>query len=493
KSAAANEELVGDATNTPQVDAETSKYKEITSGAEDAQGTVTDGVEESADDQAVAGDSESAAKIGEGPNSIEPASDAVDETLPDDSMVAKAFDGPGADERTGMSFGARLEAFEAGGRHDDRLDGATDRAAGMAIAAGTEAKTLGRQGRLAMHRVRSVPDNVRRQISGGAGMLQQKWADGKATRSAIWNNKALTAQYLATRGIGATTRVVGTAGTKLATAATNPAAYKAAVKGAAMYGGLALASGGLAVPAAVMGGRALLKHRRNIAEGAVTAAGTGATVLTGLAKTAYRAGIPEMKASDRQEVVESMELESRIRADQSENTRAPITELAHGLPVVQERQLAAEMRDATASFDAFEAENGRSPDESERAAMVDGLSFFASMNQDVQLRTLFEEKVSAESAQAQELLDAHAEEHGTQLEPEQMRELTKELPFYAQSIRGLDPRQGTLELAGTGNDSAPRLDAVNALRSYDPLAASAPVSVPVGQGEFDLEGSHDQR
>ena len=110
--------------------------------------------------------------------------------------------------------------------------------------------------------------------------------------------------------------------------------------------------------------------------------------MTGLAKTAYRVGIPEMTAADRQEVVEFMELETRIRADQSENTRAPITELARGLPVVQERQLAAEMRDATASFDAFEAENGRTPDASERAAMVDGLPFFTSMNQDAELRIL---------------------------------------------------------------------------------------------------------
>ncbi|GAA1491462.1 hypothetical protein [Brachybacterium sacelli] len=496
KSAAANEELVGDATNTPQVDSDESKQKEITSGAEDAQSTVADGAEDSGDDQAVAGDSESAGRVTDGSDSsaTEHDGDLSFETGADSiGIVADTIDGPEAESRARMPFSARLEAFEAGGRHDDRLDDATDHAAGMAIAAGSETKSLGRHGRLAMHRIRSVPDNVRRQISGSAGLLQQKWSEGKATRSAIWNNKALTAQYLATRGVGAATKVVGTAGTKLAAAATNPTTYKAAVKGAALYGGLAMASGGLAVPAAVMGGRALLKHRRNIAQGTATAAGTGAAALTGLAKTAYRAGIPEMSTDDRQEVVESMELETRIRADQSENTRAPITELAHGLPVVQERQLAAEMRDATASFDAFEAENGRSPDASERAAMVDGLPFFASMNQDAQLRTLFEQKVAAESAQAQEIFNAHAEEHGTQLEPDQMEALTKQLPFYAQSIRGLDPRQGTLELTGTGNDSAPRLDTVDELRSYDPLATSAPVAVPVGQGAFDLEGSREQR
>lgn len=496
KSAAANEELVGDATNTPQIDADQSKQKEIASGAEDAKGTVTDGLEDSEDVQAAEGGR--AVKITEGSDSTPTGADGESDVSPDDSaydasMVADALGGPDVQERDRMPFGARLEAFEAGGRHDDRLDNATERASSMAIAAGSETKSLGRQGRLAMHRIRSVPDNVRRQISGGAGMLQQKWAEGKATRGAIWNNKALTAQYLATRSIGATTKVVGTAGTKLADAATNPATYKAAVKGAALYGGLALASGGLAVPAAVMGGRALLKHHRTIAQGASTAAGTGAAALTGLAKTAYRAGVPEMSTDDRQEVVESMELESRIRADQSENCRAPITELAHGLPVVQERQLAAEMRDATASFDAFEAENGRTPDASERAEMVDGLPFFASLNQDAQLRSLFEQKVAAESAQAQALFDAHAPDHGTQLDGEQLRTLTKDLPFYAQSIRGLDPRQGTLELAGTGNDSAPRLDAANELRSYDPLAASTPVAVPVGQGAFDLERSREQR
>ncbi|MGP4915590.1 hypothetical protein ACTXJ9_07790 [Brachybacterium tyrofermentans] len=491
KSAAANEELVGDATNMPQIDAETSKQKAIASGTEDAQGAVTDGSEESGDDQAVAGGNESAAKVAEGEDAAE--SDVELDIDADGSTVARTFDDPDAKERTRMPFGARLEAFEAGGRHDDRLDDATERAAGMAIAAGSESRSLGRHGRLAMHRIRSVPDNARRQISGGAGLLQRKWAGVKATRSAIWNNKALTAQYLATRGVGAATKVVGTAGAKLADTATNPATYKAAVKGAALYGGLALASGGLAVPAAVLGGRALLKHRRNIANGVATATGTGASALTGLAKTAYRVGIPEMTAFDRQEMLESMELESRIRADQSENTRAPITELAHGLPVVQERQLAAEMRDATASFDGFEAENGRSPDASERAAMVDGLPFFASMNDDAQLRALFEEKVAAESVQAQEIFDAHTVEHGAELAPERMRELTQGLPFYAQSIRGLDPRQGTLELAGTGNDSAPRLDAANELRSHDPSVTSTPVAVPVGQGAFDLEGSHEQR
>ena len=44
-------------------------------------------------------------------------------------------------------------------------------------------------------------------------------------------NKALAAQYLATRGVGAATKVVGTAGTKLADAATNPATYKGRSEG----------------------------------------------------------------------------------------------------------------------------------------------------------------------------------------------------------------------------------------------------------------------
>ncbi|MFI8776569.1 Yip1 family protein [Brachybacterium paraconglomeratum] len=491
KSAAANEELVGDPTNTPQVETDKSKQNAITSGTGDAKGTVTDGAKDSEDASTVEGDgadAEKAAGVERTPLRA-PESDVSLEIDPDDEVVAGGVDRNEPVEHPRTSFGTRLEAFATKGHHDDRLDAA----GGMVIAAETGAASLGRHARLALHRVRSVPDNVRRQISGGAGMLQQKWADGKATRSAIWNNKALTAQYLATRGVGAATKVVGTAGTKLAAAVSNPATYKAAVKGAALYGGLALASGGLAVPAAVMGGRALLKHRRNLAHGAANAAGTGAAALTGLAKTAYRAGVPEMSSVDRQEVVESMELESRIRADQSENTRAPITELAHGLPVVQERQLAAELRDATEAFDAFEAENGHTPDGTERAAMVDGLPFFASMNDDAQLRALFEEKVAVETAQAQEIFDAHTAEDGTELQPERMRALTKDLPFYAQSIRGLDPRQGTVELTGAGNASAPRLDAGNELRSYDPLAARTPITEPVGQGAFDLEGSYKQR
>ncbi|SLN03182.1 antifreeze glycoprotein [Corynebacterium xerosis] len=223
KSAAANEELVGDAKNTPQIDSDQSKQKAITSGTEDAKGTVTDGAKDSEDAQAVEGDSESVAKVGEVSDSTPAGADGASEVSPDDSaydasMVAGALDGPVAQERAHMPFGARLEAFEAGGRRDDRIDGATDRAAGMAVEAGSEAKSLGRHGRLAMHRIRSVPDNVRRQISGGAALLQQKWTEGKATRSAIWNNKSLTAQYLATRGIGTATKVVGTAGTKLAAA-----------------------------------------------------------------------------------------------------------------------------------------------------------------------------------------------------------------------------------------------------------------------------------
>lgn len=498
KSAAANEELVGDPTNTPQVEADKSKQDAITSGTEDAKGTVADGAKDSEDTSAVEGDGDGAdaEMVAQGADAATavPSEGEVstEESAYDASMVAEAVDSSNTNERQ-TAFGARLEAFAADRRHDDRLDDIAERAAGVIATAGTGATSLGRHARLALHRARSVPANVRRQISGGAGMLQQRWADGKATRSAIWNNKALTAQYLATRGIGTATKVVGTAGTKLAAAVTNPATYKAAVKGAALYGGLALASGGLAVPAAVMGGRALLKHRRNLAHGATTAAGTGAAALTGLAKTAYRAGIPEMSTTDRQEAVESMELESRIRADQSENTYAPITELAHGLPIVQERQLAAEMRDATESFDAFEAENGRTPGTTERAAIVDGLPFFASMNDDAQLRSLFEEKLAAETAQAQEIFDAHTAEDGTELQPERMRALTKDLPFYAQSIRGLDPRQGTLELTGAGNASAPRLESGNELRSYDPLAARTPIDVPVGQGAFDFEGSHEQR
>src|SRR5699024_7257654 len=278
---------------------------------------------------------------------------------------------------------------------------------------------------------------------------------------------------------------IGTAGTKLSAAAKNPATYKKAMKGAAMYGGLALASGGLAVPAAVMGGRALIKHRQNITGGVSGAASTGAGALTGLAKSAYRAGVPEMSREDRQEAIQSMETEARIPADQSTDQQAPITELAQGLPVVQERQLAAELRDATASYDAFEAENGRAPGAGERAAMVEDLPFYASMNSDTELRELFEQRVAEETRQAHEIFDAHLSAHGEQLSAEQMRTETADLPFYAQSVRGLDPRQTSLPLSGMGNDAAPRSLDGPEIRSFDPLTSPAAASGPAAHGTID--------
>src|SRR5699024_3757067 len=236
----------------------------------------------------------------------------------------------------------------------------------------------------------------------------------------------LAAQFLATRGAGAATKVIGTTSTKLKEAAKNPATYTRAMKGAALYGGLALASGGLAVPAAVVGGRALAKHRRSIAGAASGTGKAGAGALTGVAKGAYRSGVPEMTVQDRDEAIQSMELDKRIRADQSDQTQAPIPVLAQGLPLAQERQLAAETRDATASYAAFEAENGRAPEAAERAAMVEDLPFYSSMNDDAELRGMFEDQVAAETEQANQLFDAYQAEHGEQMSAEQMRTETSQ-------------------------------------------------------------------
>ena len=194
-----------------------------------------------------------------------------------------------------------------------------------------------------------------------------------------------------------------------------------------------------------------------------------------------------MTRQDRDEAIQSMELDKRIRADQSDQSQAPITELAQGLPVVQERQLAAEMADATASYDAFEAENGRAPEAGERAAMVEDLPFYSSMNADAELRGLFEDKVAAETEQANQLFDAYQAQHGEQMSAEQMRTETSHLPFYSQSVRGLDPRQASMSLTGTGNDAAPQPVAGPEPRSFDPLAAGPePATVPAGQGALDL-------
>src|SRR5699024_8856450 len=359
KSAAAGEELLGDAENPVPAD------KQVTSGAKgavegSAQQAVTDGTDqgEGAANGALEADADTGASGVEDGGASDGAP-AVEDEVGDDAMVAGAVNSPsedGAGAVGSRSLGERLTDFEDSGRRDENLDRAGDQIAAAATTVGAGAVRAGREVRLAVGRARAVPANLRRQIAGGAGLMKQKWNDGKPTRAKLWHAPGLAAQFPATRGAGAATKVISTDGTKLKDAAKNPATYTRAMKATALYGGLALASGGLAVPAAVVGGRALARHRRNIAGAASGAAKVGAGALTGVAKGAYRSGVPEMTRQDRDEAIQSMELDKRIRADQSDQTQAPITELAQGLPVVQERQLAAEMADATASYDAFEAE-----------------------------------------------------------------------------------------------------------------------------------------
>lgn len=503
-SPAAGEELLGDAEHPAPAD------KQVAAGSKNAVDSSTKGAVTSSTEKAQDGQ-DSAEAEGQGDGAVVGAANndadttaavedsdsagsgiARDETEADDSMVAAAVGGPADDAADGQvgsrSFGQRLAAFDASGRRDEDLDRAAGGIEAAATAVGSRALQTERGGRLAVGRARAVPANLRSQITGGAGILKQKWENGKATRATLWNNPGLVAEFLATRGTGKAAKVVGTAGTKLAAAAKNPATYTKAMKGAALYGGLALASGGVTVPAAVMGGRALVKHRKNIAGGAAHAASTGAGALTGLAKSSYRAGVPEMSQEDRQEAIQSMELESRIRADQSADVQAPITELARGLPVVQERQLAAEMSDATASYDAFEAENGRAPEMSEKTAMVEDLPFYSSMNADAELRGMFEQRVATETEQANAIFDDYQAAHGEQMSAEQMRTETAALPFYAQSVRGLDPRQASLALAGTGNDAAPRPASEPEPRTFDPLGGSGPDvnPVPTTQGTIDV-------
>src|SRR5699024_7233073 len=74
-----------------------------------------------------------------------------------------------------------------------------------------------------------------------------------------------------------------------------------------------------------------------------------------------------------------------------------------------------------------------------------------------------------------------------QMSAEQMRTETADLPFYAQSVRGLDPRQASLPLSGMGNDAAPRSLDGPEMRSFDPLNSPEPASVPAAQGTIDLD------
>ena len=119
--------------------------------------------------------------------------------------------------------------------------------------------------------------------------------------------------------------------------------------------------------------------------------------------------------------------------------------------------------------------------------MVEDLPFYASMNSDTELRELFEQRVAEETRQAHEIFDAHLSAHGEQMSAEQMRTETADLPFYAQSMRGLDPRQASLPLSGMGNDAAPHPLGMSEVRSFDPISAPEPAPVPTAQGTIDLD------
>src|SRR5699024_2445139 len=105
-----------------------------------------------------------------------------------------------------------------------------------------------------------------------------------------------------------------------------------------------------------------------------------------------------------------------------------------------------------------------------------------------ELRGMFEQRVADETAQANAIFDSYQAEHGEQMSSDQMREATSDLPFYSQSVRGLDPRQTSLPLAGTGNDASPRPVAGPEPRTFDPLAGDTakPAAVPVAQAAAGL-------
>src|SRR5690625_6502739 len=96
-----------------------------------------------------------------------------------------------------------FRSFEASGRTDENLEWAGAKIDAAAAAVGSGTVRAGRESRLALGRARQVPANLRRQIAGGAGMLKQKWEDGKATRASLGKNPGLVADHPATRGTGA--------------------------------------------------------------------------------------------------------------------------------------------------------------------------------------------------------------------------------------------------------------------------------------------------
>lgn len=299
----------------------------------------------------------------------------------DASILGQASDGYTVDDEDGI-LGAPVGAPSTlGDRINDYADGADDRRNARAAALGgmvDSARYAGTKfaGNLS-DRAGALRDKLatgasavahpRATAKAGLDALKNRWDEGAGTRKALREHPGAAAAYLArssatklgSLGKGAVDKVSGMD-------------KKSLLKGAALYGGLTVATGGLAAPAAVFGAKTLLKHKGAVAGGFNSAKKS----IVASSKQAYGNYFPgadeassEMQFRDLNKRIENAKVngigdQAGIAADGSD-----VVGLADDLPLGRERMIAAERESVDREFDVFAEQNGRMPDEREMEAI----------------------------------------------------------------------------------------------------------------------------
>lgn len=313
---------------------------------------------------------DSADTIGQSGDSTDTAdqSGILPDSLDDGEVIGGSADGMAG----AGTLGDRINAFAAGsddrkqGRRD-MVGGAMDSAkyAGLKFAGDISDKAGALREKLSSGA--SAIAHPKATAKAGADALKRRWDAGAGTRQALRGHPGAAASYLARRsavnlgklGKGAVDKVSGMD-------------KKALLKGAALYGGLGMVTGGLAAPAAVFGAKTLMKHKGAVANGFNSAR---KSIVAG-SKQAYGNYFPggdeaasEMQFRELNKRIENAKTngidgQAGIAADGSD-----VVGLSDDLPLGRERMIDAQRQDAEREFDVFAEEHGRRPDEREMEAI----------------------------------------------------------------------------------------------------------------------------
>lgn len=286
----------------------------------------------------------------------------------DDEVIGNAEDG-GAEAG---SLGDRINAFADGA--EDRKQGRHDAVSGAWNSAKYAAMSLGgnisdKAGALGQGLASGASAVAHPKATMKAGMdaLKGRWDSGAGTRQALREHPGAAASYLARRSaVNLGKLAKGTVDT------VSGMDKKSLLKGAALYGGLTVATGGLAAPAAVFGAKSLLKHKGAVAGGFKSAK---ESIVQG-SKQAYGNYFPggdevasEMQFRELNKRIDNAKVhgvdgQPGVSADGSE-----VVGLGADLPLGRERMIDAERENVEREFDVFAANNGRAPDEREMEAI----------------------------------------------------------------------------------------------------------------------------